>query len=99
MPSKDYIVRFFEPGEEEAIIEVLKTCYPDWRDAKSPLDHWKWKYIDNPLQMTSIVVGIVNDEIIGCDHPSSREQRARQYMPYCPLLTMLLCVIWPLASL
>lgn len=41
-------VRLYELGDEEGIVEVLKACYPEWRDAESPLDHWKWKYLDNP---------------------------------------------------
>jgi hypothetical protein len=51
-----YSVRLYEPGDEEGIIEVLKTSYNEWRDAESPLDHWKWKYLDNPLGSIFFVV-------------------------------------------
>jgi ribosomal protein S18 acetylase RimI-like enzyme len=54
--SKDYVVRLYEPGDEEGIIEVLKASYPEWRNAKSPLDHWKWKYLESPLGSVFMVV-------------------------------------------
>jgi GNAT superfamily N-acetyltransferase len=42
----------------------LKTSYPDWRDAKSPLDHWKWKYTESPHGSHFVVVDW-NGKIVG----------------------------------
>ena len=33
MSSKDYNVRLYMPRDEEAIVELLKTSYPEWKDA------------------------------------------------------------------
>jgi GNAT superfamily N-acetyltransferase len=54
--SKEYFVRLYMPGDEEGIIDVLKASYPEWRDAESPLDHWKWKYLESPLGSVFMVV-------------------------------------------
>jgi GNAT superfamily N-acetyltransferase len=64
LSSKDYIVRLYRSGDEEAILEVLKTCYAEWRDAESPIDHWKWKYLDTP-HGSIFIVTIWNGKIVG----------------------------------
>jgi GNAT superfamily N-acetyltransferase len=64
--SKDYVVRLYRPGEEEAIVELLKTSYPEWRDADSPLDHWKWKYLENP-HGSIFIVSDWNGKIVGVE--------------------------------
>jgi GNAT superfamily N-acetyltransferase len=67
--SKDssYDVRFYESGDEEAIIELLKISFSEWRDAESPLDYWKWKYIENPFG-SIIVVADWEGKIVGVVH-------------------------------
>jgi GNAT superfamily N-acetyltransferase len=55
------------PGDEEAIVELLKISFPEWRDTKSPLDHWKWKHIENPLG-SIIVVADWDGKIVGVEH-------------------------------
>jgi GNAT superfamily N-acetyltransferase len=59
-----YNVRLYMPGDEEGIVEVLKTSYPEWRDAKSPLKHWKWKYLDNSYS-SHVVVADWDGKIVG----------------------------------
>jgi ribosomal protein S18 acetylase RimI-like enzyme len=67
--SKDseYNIRLFESGDEEAIVELIKISYPEWRDAESPLDYWKWKYIDNPFG-SIVVVADWDSKIVGIKH-------------------------------
>lgn len=69
LSSKDseYNIRLFESGDEEAIVELLKISYPDWRDAESPLDYWKWKNIDNPYG-SIVVVADWEGKIVGIKH-------------------------------
>lgn len=69
--SKDHIVRPYQPGDEESIVKLLELVFGGWPhfDLKcTPLEHWKWKFGDNPLKMNTIVVGISNNRIIGCMH-------------------------------
>lgn len=69
--KKEYVVRAFQPGDEEAIVKLLELVFDGWPkfDLRcSPLEHWKWKYQDNPLQMNQITVGVSNGIIIGCIH-------------------------------
>jgi GNAT superfamily N-acetyltransferase len=65
--SKEYIVRLYKPGDEEGIVEVLKASFPEWRDTESPLDHWKWKYLDNPIG-SHVVVADWKGKIVGVQH-------------------------------
>lgn len=67
----NYSVRQYQPGDEEEIVSLLELVFDGWPHFDlecTPLEHWKWKYLDNPLKMNSTVVGISNDQIIGCDH-------------------------------
>jgi hypothetical protein len=53
--DSDYIFRLYEPGDEEAIVALLKISYPEWKDAEYPLKHWKWKYLENPFGSIIVV--------------------------------------------
>jgi GNAT superfamily N-acetyltransferase len=64
--DSDYIVRLYRPGEEEEIVEVLKISFPEWGDAKFPLDYWKWKYLDCPLG-SHVVVADWDGKIVGVE--------------------------------
>jgi glucosamine--fructose-6-phosphate aminotransferase (isomerizing) len=47
--NNDIIVRYYQPGDEEKIVELLKKTFPKWTEFKDPLGLWKWKYINTPL--------------------------------------------------
>ena len=69
--KKEYFVRPYRPGDEKEIVQLLQLVFNGWPhfDIKcSPLDHWKWKFKDNPLKSSIICVAISNGEIIGCSH-------------------------------
>jgi GNAT superfamily N-acetyltransferase len=70
MPS-DYIVRPYQPGNEEGIVELLETVFDGWPHFDldcTPLDHWRWKIRDNPLEQARAIVAISDNKIIGCTH-------------------------------
>lgn len=64
---KDFDIRLYQTGEEEAIIEVLKYSFPDWSKKGSPLDYWKRKTLDTPFGSIAVVV-VSNNKIIGNEH-------------------------------
>ena len=69
--KKEYEVRLYRPGDEEEIVELLQLVFDEWPDLDlkcSPLEHWRWKFEDNPLKMNSIAVGESNNRIIGFLH-------------------------------
>ncbi|OGQ04928.1 MAG: hypothetical protein A2026_08940 [Deltaproteobacteria bacterium RBG_19FT_COMBO_46_12] len=74
--EKEYSVRPFQPGDEEGIVELLELVFDGWPRFGllcSPLEHWKWKYLNNPLWKNQIIVGVSDHRIISCVHyPSLR---------------------------
>lgn len=34
----------------------------------SALDHWRWKYLGNPLKILLVGVGVADEKMIGCFH-------------------------------
>ena len=69
--AEDIIIRRYEPGDEEQIVKLLELVFNGWPHFDlhcSPLDHWKWKFLDNPLRKNNIALGLVGDWIIACDH-------------------------------
>lgn len=73
--KEDSIVRPYRQGDEEEIIQLLDTVFKGWPHFDlncSSLDHWKWKFEDNPLKMISIAIGEGNNRIIGCLHLTPR---------------------------
>lgn len=56
-----WILRRFRPGDEQAIIDLLRTVFGDWY---SP-EYWKWKYEKNPAGSPMIWLAERNGVIIG----------------------------------
>lgn len=69
--STNYAIRPYQEGDEEQIVKLLCLGIEGWPrfDLEcSPLEHWKWKYLDNPTGKSSIYVAVSEDEIVGVNH-------------------------------
>lgn len=67
----DYFVRSYLPGDEEEIVRLLQLVFDGWPHfdlSCAPVDHWRWKFKDNPLKKSIILLGTSDDKIIGCTH-------------------------------
>jgi hypothetical protein len=64
--SPNIIIRAYENGDEKDIIEFLKIAFPNW-GGNSPLDYWKWKFLDNPTK-SIIVVAETKGRVVGALH-------------------------------
>ncbi|EMR73439.1 hypothetical protein MCGE09_00525, partial [Thaumarchaeota archaeon SCGC AB-539-E09] len=65
----EVVIRLYETGDEENIIDLLQLVFEGWPrfDLEfEPIEHWKWKYLDNPTGLSTITVGVINDEIVSC---------------------------------
>lgn len=79
--SAEFTIRSYNAGDEQEIVQLLELVFEGWPriniDSTS-LEHWRWKYLDNPLRMSSIVVGESGGSIIGCDHSGYRSVKLRE---------------------
>jgi hypothetical protein len=70
--SSDLIeVSFYEEGMETEIVELLNSVFDRWPKHEiqcKPVDHWRWKYTDNPSGKYIITIAKINNRIIGCNH-------------------------------
>jgi GNAT superfamily N-acetyltransferase len=69
--SLDYKTRKYEPNEEKRIVELLDDIFKGWPHFdidRSPLDHWIWKYRDNPQDKGWASVAEADGKIVGCYH-------------------------------
>jgi len=71
--SEDYSIQPYKTGDEKGIVKLLDLVFDGWPrfDIEcSPIDHWKWKYLDNPYAQSKthgpIVVAKSGEKIIGC---------------------------------
>jgi hypothetical protein len=55
-------IRSFLPEDEEEIIKLLKTAFPDWAKRQNAQEYWRWKY---PLERTMITVAEIDDKVVG----------------------------------
>jgi hypothetical protein len=60
-------IRLYESGDEKEIVELLRLSFPDWTIKLSPIDYWKWKYLDCPLP-SLVAVADYEGKIVGVDH-------------------------------
>ena len=66
--SKNIIIRNYSEGDEEEIIPLLNTAFHGWPRIDlecTPLDHWKWKYLDAPVQSLFVEVATSKDRVVG----------------------------------
>lgn len=66
-----YRARVYEKGDDEQIIDLLETAFDGWPKFDiqcSPLDHWRWKYLDNPIGPVSVFVAEEGGVIVGSSH-------------------------------
>jgi len=69
--AADFTIRPYKSGDEKEIVELLIHGFQGWPKFDltcSPLDHWTWKFIDNPFHMNIIFVAEKEKKIIGCTH-------------------------------
>jgi hypothetical protein len=69
--ADDVQIRAYRPGDETQIVELLQLVFKGWPHFDleySAMDHWYWKFRDNPTGKNNIALGVVGDRIIACDH-------------------------------
>jgi hypothetical protein len=69
----DYVIRFYTPGDEDKIVKLLTDVFGRWPGFDiecSAVDHWKWKFLDNPANKDTYphTVAEIDGEIVGADH-------------------------------
>lgn len=71
MLSRDYIVRPYQIGDEEKIVDLLEMAFNSWPHldlSSSKVDYWRWKHLNNPIGKSIVLVASHDGEIIGCNH-------------------------------
>ena len=69
--TNGYEVRPYRPGDESEIVQLLQLVFDGWPnfDLSCPsIDHWRWKYLDNPLKRSYVTVGVSRGDIVGVNH-------------------------------
>jgi hypothetical protein len=65
------LVRSYNSSDDEELVNFLVEVFNGWPKFDlpcSPLDYWRWKYRDNPLNIMIIGLATHNGKIIGCRH-------------------------------
>jgi hypothetical protein len=69
--SQEVIVRHYDDEDVEDIVTLLEDVFNGWPHFDlpcKPIDHWRWKFQDNPLRLNAVSVAEYNKKIIGCSH-------------------------------
>ena len=67
----DIKIRDYIPNDEENIVPLLELIFPSWPPFTlegTKIEHWRWKYLDNPLKSMFITVVEEAGKIIGVNH-------------------------------
>lgn len=68
---KEITFRSYIEGDEEGIVNLLSNIYGGWPILDlncSQLEHWIWKYLDNPESNNIIRVAESDKKVVGCFH-------------------------------
>jgi hypothetical protein len=69
--DENIVVRPYEPGDKDQIVQLLNLVFQGWPHFNikgTSLDHWTWKFEQNPTRKYNVIVGEVDKKIIACDH-------------------------------
>jgi hypothetical protein len=76
--KKEFNVRLYQSGDEAPIVQLLNNVFKPWPRFElecSLVDHWKWKFVDNPANKRANAndtlphaVAVNKEEIIGIIH-------------------------------
>lgn len=69
--SQEILSRVYALGDEDQIVKLLDLIFGGWPKFdldSSPVEYWRWKYLDHPMGKIAIGLAVVGDEIIGCNH-------------------------------
>jgi hypothetical protein len=64
-------IRAYRPGDEGGIVGFLKLVFDGWPNFDlncSSVEHWRWKYLDNPMKPSFVSVALSDDSVIGVNH-------------------------------
>src|SRR4051794_22878430 len=59
--SERITVRRYQPGDENAIIELFSRSFHTWLS----IEHWRWKYRDDPYGREHISVAFDGERLVG----------------------------------
>ena len=63
--------RLYEEEDEYNIVNLLTTVFGRWPSYDincDAVDHWRWKYLENPVRPGFISLCLDGDNIVGCFH-------------------------------
>jgi len=69
--NTDIHTRLYIQGDEEVIVQLLQRGFKGWPHLDlpcTPLDHWRWKYQENPLKKNVVVIAENGGKVVGCTH-------------------------------
>lgn len=84
--SQPFTIRNYEPGDEHGLVELLQLVFNGWPHFDIPctsLEHWKWKYLDNPYKKRTIPIAIIGDKVVGSNHGVTRRVKLFDKMLLC----------------
>ena len=67
----DITSRLYEAGDEYDIVSLLDLIFNGWPHYDlecSPVDHWRWKFLDVPSSKFDIGLAFHGEKLIGCNH-------------------------------
>jgi hypothetical protein len=76
--KKEFSIRVVKPSDAEGVVDLLSRVFQPWPrfDIEcSPVEHWRWKFIDNPanvhanaVEMLPHIVAVDKNDIVGVTH-------------------------------
>jgi GNAT superfamily N-acetyltransferase len=79
MSKPGYNVRYYEDGDEKQLVELFQTVFGEWPRFDIPcrkIDHWRWKFKDNPVGIAHIVVAETEEgKIVGASQAFLRRTK------------------------
>lgn len=65
----EVLIRLYEPDDEIKIVNLLRQVFDEWPRFNipcDPIEHWIWKFLDNPIAKSIITIGLSGDEAVCC---------------------------------
>jgi GNAT superfamily N-acetyltransferase len=69
--TDEVIMRQYQEGDEKEIVNLLELAFNKWPNFDlncTPLEHWQWKFRDNPQDKLIMFLAVIEGQIVACHH-------------------------------
>jgi GNAT superfamily N-acetyltransferase len=67
MDGNNITYQMYTAGDEEGIVELLRSVFPKWKQMSNPVGYWSWKHLEGPIP-SEVYMAKDGKQVVGVGH-------------------------------